>query len=78
MVALLAEVATEELAAERSERPMVVTDIDLRYLARVSAGPVRTRARLLGSAPDSPVEVVLVDTTDDRITTLAYTRATPL
>jgi len=75
MVALVAEVATEELTGARSDRPMVVTDIDLRYLARVSAGPVRTRARLLGDGPDAPVEVVLFDTSDDRITTLAYTRA---
>jgi hypothetical protein len=57
---------------------MVVTEIDLRYLARVSAGPVQTRARLLGDGPDSPVEVVLFDTSDDRITTLAYTRAVPV
>jgi hypothetical protein len=39
---------------------------------------VRTRARLLGEGPDAPVEVVLSDTSDDRITTLAYTRAVPV
>jgi acyl-coenzyme A thioesterase PaaI-like protein len=78
MVALLAEVATEELASSRSDRPMVVTDIDLRYLARVSAGPVRTRARLLGDGPDAPVEVLLRDTSTDQVTTLVYTRAVPV
>jgi hypothetical protein len=38
-------------------------------------GPVRTRSRLLGSGPDAPVQVELVDTSTDDITTLVYARA---
>lgn len=75
MVALLAEAATEDLVSHRVGGPVVVTELDLRYLAHSGAGPVRTRCRPLGDAPDAPVEVQLVDTATDRVTTLAYTRA---
>ncbi len=75
MVALVAEVAAEELAAGRTDAPVVVTDLDLRYLAKVPEGPIRTRARLLGSAPDDPMEIELIDTSVDRLTTLVYARA---
>ena len=75
MVALLAEAAAEELAASRFNIPAVVMDLDLRYLAQTGAGPVQTRCRLLGDGPDSPIEVELVDTSTDRLTTLVYARA---
>jgi acyl-coenzyme A thioesterase PaaI-like protein len=78
MVALVAEAATEDLIGGRLGAPVVVTEIDLRYLGQSGVGPVRTRCRLLGDAPDAPVEVQLVDTATDRITTLAYTRAIAL
>jgi acyl-coenzyme A thioesterase PaaI-like protein len=78
MVALVAEAATEDLIGGRLGAPVVVTEIDLRYLGQSGVGPVRTRSRLLGDAPDAPVEVQLVDTATDRITTLAYTRAIAL
>jgi acyl-coenzyme A thioesterase PaaI-like protein len=78
MVALVAESAAEDLVAARFDRPVVVTDLDLRYLARVSEGPVRTRARLLGDGPDAPIEVELVDTSEDRLTTHVYARAVPV
>ncbi len=78
MVALVAEAAAEDLVATRFDRPVVVTEIDLRYLARVSRGPVRTRARLVGDRPDAPIEVQLIDTSEDRITTLVYARAVPV
>jgi acyl-coenzyme A thioesterase PaaI-like protein len=74
MVALLAEAAAEELASSQFEIPAVVTDLDLRYLAQAGAGPVRTRCRLLGEGPDSPIQVELFDTSNDRFTTLVYAR----
>ncbi|HXX89805.1 MAG TPA: hypothetical protein VEI83_06260 [Acidimicrobiales bacterium] len=74
MVALVAEAAAEDLVSTRFESPMVVTDLDLRYLAQAREGVVRTRCRLLGSDPDSPVEVELVDTGMGRVTTLVYAR----
>ena len=54
---------------------MVVTDLDLRYLAQAPEGPVRTRTRLLGTAPDDPMQIELIDTSADRLTTLVYARA---
>jgi acyl-coenzyme A thioesterase PaaI-like protein len=75
MVALLAEAAAEELLAARFETPVVVTDLDLRYLRKVETGPVRTRTRLLGAGPDAPVQVELIDTSSGQITTLVYARA---
>ena len=78
MVALLAEAAAEDLVAARSTGPVVVTDLDLRYLERAHTGPVRTRCRLLGDEPGAPVEVLLVDTSTDTVTTLVYARAVPV
>ena len=74
LVALLAEAAAEDLVSTRFESPVVVTELDLRYLAQAPVGPVRTQSRLLGTEPDAPVEVTLVDTSVDRITTLVYAR----
>jgi acyl-coenzyme A thioesterase PaaI-like protein len=75
MVALVAEVAAEELAATRTDRSVVVTDLDVRYLAQAPNGPIRTLCRPLGPAADDPVEVRLVDTSFDRLTTVVYARA---
>lgn len=75
MVALLAEVAAEDLVAARFGIPAVVVDLDLRYLAQARVGPVRTRSRLLGDGPGDPIEVELVDTSTDVVTTVAYARA---
>jgi acyl-coenzyme A thioesterase PaaI-like protein len=75
LVALVAEVAAEELAATRTDDPVVVTDLDVRYLAQAPSGPVRTTSRLLGDGPGDPIEVQLVDTSVDRLTTLVYARA---
>ncbi len=72
MVALLAEAAAEELMATRFDSRFVVTELDLRYLRKTAAGPVRTRSSLLGTGPDAPVQVELVDTSTDEITTLVY------
>jgi acyl-coenzyme A thioesterase PaaI-like protein len=75
MVALVAEAAAEDLLATRFEAPVVVTDLDLRYLRRTETGPVRTQSRLLGTGPDAPVLVELIDTSTDQITTLVFARA---
>jgi acyl-coenzyme A thioesterase PaaI-like protein len=75
MVALLAESAAEDLLTTRFEAPVVVTDLDLRYLRKAQIGPVRTRSKLLGTGPHSPVQVELIDTSTDQITTLVFARA---
>ncbi|HEX3795239.1 MAG TPA: hypothetical protein VHV57_12135 [Acidimicrobiales bacterium] len=75
MVALVAEVAAEELVSTRFDLPAVVIDLDLRYLAQTGDGPVRTRSTLLGDGPDAPVQVELFDLSRDRLTTLVYARA---
>jgi acyl-coenzyme A thioesterase PaaI-like protein len=78
MVALLAEAAVEDLVGHRVGAPVVVTELDLRYLARAHVGPVRTRCRPLGDEPDAPVRVELVDTSTDTVTTLVFARAVPV
>ena len=75
MVALLAEAAAEDLVATRFESPVVVTDLDLRYLRKAQIGPVRTRSTLLGNGPDTPVQVELIDLSTDQVTTLVYARS---
>jgi len=75
MVALLAEAAAEDLMATRFESPFVVTALDLRYLRKTQIGPVRTRSSLLGTGPDAPVQIELIDTSIDEITTLVYASA---
>lgn len=75
MVALLAEAATEDFVASRIGAPVIVTDLDLRYLGKALVGPVRSRVQPLGDEPDAGVRVELVDTSTDQITTLVYARA---
>jgi len=75
MVALLAEAAAEDLMAARFRSSFVVTELDLRYLRKAQVGPVRTRSRLLGTGPDAPIQIELIDTSTDEITTLVYARA---
>jgi acyl-coenzyme A thioesterase PaaI-like protein len=77
MVALVAEAAAEDLLGALARAPMVVTELDIRYLARTDTGPVRTQSRLLGTGPDDPVEVRLTDTGSSRLSTLVYARAVP-
>lgn len=78
MVALVAEAAAEDLAADVAGQAMTVTDLDIRYLAQAQVGPVRATATLLGDTPDSAIQVELVDTSNDRLTTLVYARAVPI
>jgi acyl-coenzyme A thioesterase PaaI-like protein len=74
MVALLAEAAAEELLAARTGTPVVITDLDLRYLAQAPIGPVRATARALDDTLLPAVEISLVDTSTDTLTTLVYAR----
>jgi acyl-coenzyme A thioesterase PaaI-like protein len=78
MVALLAEAAAEDLMATHFGSPFVVTDLDLRYLRKAQVGPVRTRSRLLGTGPGAPVQIELIDTSTNEITTLVYAKAVPV
>jgi acyl-coenzyme A thioesterase PaaI-like protein len=75
MVALVAEAAAEDLVGSRLGAPAVVTDLDIRYLAQAHVGPVRSRCRSLGDDADAPVEVLLIDQSTDRVTTVVYARA---
>jgi acyl-coenzyme A thioesterase PaaI-like protein len=79
MVALVAEAATEDLLSSAGQ-PVVVTDLDIRYLGQATVGPVRSRCRPLGDDLRAcpPVEVERVDLATDRITTLAHCRAVPV
>jgi acyl-coenzyme A thioesterase PaaI-like protein len=78
MVALVAEVAAEELMSACFGIDAVVTDLDLRYLAQTGAGPVKSRCTMLGDGPDAPIQIELFDTSDDRLTTLVYARTTTI
>jgi acyl-coenzyme A thioesterase PaaI-like protein len=51
MVALLAASAAEDLAEARAQRPMLVTELDIRCLEKVDLGPVRTRVTSIGDEP---------------------------
>ncbi len=77
MVALVAEAAAEDLIGALAGGPVVVTELDIRYLAQANEGPVRTQSRLLGGKPSDPVEVRLIDTGTGRLSTLVYARAVP-
>ena len=78
MVALVAEAATEDLL-ESTGQPVVVTDLDIRYLGQATVGPRAVALpRLRRRPPCPPVQVELIDLATDRITTLAYTRASPV
>lgn len=75
IVALIAEVAAEVSTSARFEAPAVVTDLDLRYLAQTDEGPLETRCSVLGEGPDAPLQVEIIDRSNERLTTLAYARS---
>jgi acyl-coenzyme A thioesterase PaaI-like protein len=77
MVALLAESAAEDLAEARAQRPMLVTELDIRYLEKVDQGPVRTRVTSIGEEPGAPMRVELTDTRTGTLTSVAHARAVP-
>jgi acyl-coenzyme A thioesterase PaaI-like protein len=68
MVALVGELAAEELAAHHLGGPFVVTEIDVRYLAMGRIGPVYSRADFVGPPSGRTVRVELRDRgNDDRL-----------
>jgi acyl-coenzyme A thioesterase PaaI-like protein len=75
MVSLIAEAAAEELVGARAGRPVLVTELDLRYLAKATHGTVRSRCRPLGTDAMASVQVELVATDTGETTTLVYARA---
>ena len=75
MVALVAEAAAEEVAQHRADGPMVVTELDVRYVARTAAGPVRSRCVPLDERPGSAMRVELVDRSLDQVTAVVFARA---
>ncbi len=74
LVACVAEAAAEDLLAARADGPVVVVDLDVRYLAQTGSGPLRTSARLLGADAGAPVEVTVTDISTGRVTAHAFAR----
>ena len=74
MVALIGEVAAEEMISARWGRPALVCDLDIRYLAQGRVGPIRTRAEWLGEGDDAWVRIVLVDESSGSILTHVLAR----
>ena len=74
MVALVAEVAAEEMISARAGRPGLVCDLDIRYLSQARVGPVRTRSEWLGDGPESGILVELHDLSTSRLLTHVVAR----
>jgi uncharacterized protein (TIGR00369 family) len=72
-VATIVEAAAESAASAHAGTPLVVTDMQLTYLALARVGPMRTRVDVLGTAPGAvTTHVETVDTgTGSRVTSLA-------
>lgn len=78
MVALVGEVAAEELAAHHLGEPQVVTDLDVRYLAMGRVGPVVAHAAFIGAPEHRTMHVELRDRgMDDRVMTVMLARTAP-
>ncbi len=75
MVALVAEVAAEEMISARLGRPALVCDLDIRFLAQGRVGPIRTSAEWLGDTPGAWVRVELHDTSSGQLLTTVLARA---
>jgi uncharacterized protein (TIGR00369 family) len=77
-VATLVDAAAESAASAHAGTPLVVTDIQLTYLALARVGPMHTRVDVLGTAPGSvTTQVETVDTgSGSRVTSLARVVAT--
>lgn len=76
MTALVAEVAAEECLSAAAGRPVVVTDLDIRYLTRTGDGPIRTRTTRLGDGAAASVAVELVDASTDALVAIVQARGT--
>jgi len=79
IVALLAEVAAEELATHNAGAPRMVTELDIRFLGQGRGGPVRSQAWCIGPPSDEVFRVELRDAgADDKLLTVALARTRPL
>ncbi|MBX3314711.1 MAG: hypothetical protein KF906_10360 [Actinobacteria bacterium] len=76
MTALVAEAAAEDALSHRADAPVFVTDLDLRYLTRTGAGPIRTRTDVVGTGADAFAVVELIDASTDTVVTLVHVRGT--
>ena len=75
LVALVVECAALSIAAEHAGGSPAVTELDLRYLASASEGPVYSRASWIGPAAERMLRVELRDAgREDRLTTTALVR----
>jgi len=75
LVALVVECAALALADTGLARPQVVTELDLRYLASASVGPVESQALWIGAPADRMIRVELRDSgRAQRLTTAALVR----
>ncbi len=77
-VAIVIDAAAEAAVRAATSEPLVVTDIQITYLALGRVGPIRTRVDVLGtSAGQARARVELVDAgSQSRVTTLARVVAT--
>jgi acyl-coenzyme A thioesterase PaaI-like protein len=79
IVAYVAEAAAEELLTSLAGEPVLVTELDVRYLGQARLGAiVRSRTRLVAGATEDPLDgtvvVELVDVATDRIVTYAVAK----
>jgi uncharacterized protein (TIGR00369 family) len=77
-VATIVDAAAEAAATAASGEPLVVTDIQLTYLALARVGPLRTHTEVLGNTPGAvTMRVELIDTgAGSRVTSVARVVAT--
>jgi acyl-coenzyme A thioesterase PaaI-like protein len=80
VVAGLVEAAAEDLADEQlgGDRPYVVTEMEVRFLAQNRLSPIVSAARFVGAPSDGLVRVDLFDNDGKgRLTTAAVVRVAP-
>ena len=77
-VATVIDAAAELATRSATSEPLVVTDLQITYLALGRVGPIRTRANVLGVGPGyAQARVELVDTgSESRVTSVARVVAT--
>jgi uncharacterized protein (TIGR00369 family) len=77
-VATVIDAAAEAATSAHAGAPLVVSDIQLTYLALARVGPMRTRVNVRGTAPGAvTAHVETIDTgSDSRVTSLARVVAT--
>jgi len=77
-VATVIDAAAEVATRAATSEPLVVTDLQITYLALGRVGPIRTRANVLGVGPGyAQARVELVDTgSESRVTSVARVVAT--